>query len=241
LIREFSEAFQGRVVVISPHLDDAVLSLGASIAAATRAGADVKVLTVFAGDERSLLQPGLWDRKSGFVTEGDAASKRREEDRQACAILGAVPAWLGFGDEQYARRGDEHAVWSAVVAEIKDADSALIPGFPLENPDHAWLTRTLLAKGLPCRRVSLYAEQPYLYTSRVQLPPAGSESVAGAASAVWVRQQAQAADRRAKRAATRAYRSQLSQLGLRKLGGWSLYRFLWSEARSGGESIARVT
>ena len=39
----------GRLVVVSPHLDDAVLSLGATLAHAVESGATVEVLTVFAG------------------------------------------------------------------------------------------------------------------------------------------------------------------------------------------------
>ena len=41
------ERLLGRVVVVSPHLDDAVLSLGATMAHAIESGAKVEVLTVF--------------------------------------------------------------------------------------------------------------------------------------------------------------------------------------------------
>ncbi|MDP9436492.1 MAG: PIG-L family deacetylase, partial [Actinomycetota bacterium] len=42
-------AWRGRVAVVSPHLDDAVFSLGASIRGAVRRGTRVEVLTVLAG------------------------------------------------------------------------------------------------------------------------------------------------------------------------------------------------
>ncbi len=50
-----------RVVVVSPHSDDAVLSLGAAIAAWARRGAEVEVLTVFALDPGSHAPAGGWD------------------------------------------------------------------------------------------------------------------------------------------------------------------------------------
>jgi LmbE family N-acetylglucosaminyl deacetylase len=39
-----------RIVVVSPHLDDGVLSLGASIASWSRSGATVELLTVLGCD-----------------------------------------------------------------------------------------------------------------------------------------------------------------------------------------------
>ena len=40
------------------------------------------------------LAAGGWDRRGGFATEGESARARREEDRRACAVLGATPVWL---------------------------------------------------------------------------------------------------------------------------------------------------
>ena len=95
-----SESLEDRVVVVSPHLDDAAISLGAAIAFAARHGA---VLTIFAGDPESEAPAGGWDKRGGFGTEGDAARARREEDSMAFALLGAGVTWLPFGDEQYDR------------------------------------------------------------------------------------------------------------------------------------------
>src|SRR5207244_2118642 len=94
------------VVVISPHLDDAIFSLGAAIAQTVRSGGDVTVLTVFAGDPSSSAPAGNWDARAGFATVGEAAHARRREDERACAHVGAIPVWLPFGDEQYPRGGD---------------------------------------------------------------------------------------------------------------------------------------
>ena len=51
-------ALAGEVVVISPHLDDGPLSLGAALSWAARAGANVTVLTVLADDPESDLPAG---------------------------------------------------------------------------------------------------------------------------------------------------------------------------------------
>src|SRR5262245_42184425 len=82
------------VTVLSPHLDDAALSLGATLARATASGANVSVVTPFAGPTTSEAPAGWWDRACGFKTEGEAARRRRDEDMAACSIIGARPVWL---------------------------------------------------------------------------------------------------------------------------------------------------
>ena len=75
---ELKAHLEGDVVVVSPHLDDAALSLGAAIARARRIGAArVVVLTVFAGNPESDLPAGGWDSRAGFATEGEASRARR--------------------------------------------------------------------------------------------------------------------------------------------------------------------
>ena len=132
-----------RIVVVSPHHDDGVLSLGASIAAWARAGAAVELLTVLGCDPGSAAPSGGWDRRGGFATEGESARARREEDRRACAVVGARPVWLPFGSADYERHGDDAEVRDAVVSSVADAELVLVPGHPLTHPDHAWLARLL--------------------------------------------------------------------------------------------------
>ena len=200
-------------MVVSPHLDDGVLSLGASIAAWRRAGATVGLLTVFGCDPASDAPTGGWDRRAGFATEGESARARREEDRRACATVGAEPVWLSFGSVDYDRHGDEDDVRRAVRDAVAGADLVLLPGFPLSHPDHEWLAQTLAA-GPPAARVGLYAEQPY--TRRVGRDPQSFRRVA-----------TQLQDRLAKWRAIRCYRSQLPLLGMRRSmrGGAHRYAF----------------
>jgi LmbE family N-acetylglucosaminyl deacetylase len=219
------------VVVVSPHLDDAVFSLGAAVARSSRGGGRVTILTVLAGDPDSPTTAGDWDRKAGFRTAGEAARARRAEDARACELLRARPVWLPFSDLQYERGGDDAEIRTAVVDAV-GAAPVLLPGFPLQNPDHRWLRR-VLDGAFACDRVGVYAEQPYaaLWTDRPgegstpepeRLPPAGA----------WRRLQAGLLDQRRKLAACRAYSSQLPLLGP-ILG--TIIRY---EMRVGGEAAA---
>jgi LmbE family N-acetylglucosaminyl deacetylase len=119
-------------------------------------------VTVFANDPDSEAPASSWDAACGFRTEGEAARLRREEDRRACQLLAATPIWLPFRDKDYGRRAEEGAaIWASVAESALSADTVLTPGFPLYHPDHSWLTRLVLEKGLPGARVGLYVEQPY--------------------------------------------------------------------------------
>ena len=150
-----------RIAVLSPHLDDGVFSLGATIARATRSGAQIRIVTVFANDPQSDQPASPWDRTCGFGSTREAARARREEDARACALVGAAPVWLPFSDEEHGRGDDDDEIFRAVAAQAEWADAVLVPGFPLFHPDHAWLTRTVVVRGLGPTRLGFYVEQPY--------------------------------------------------------------------------------
>jgi LmbE family N-acetylglucosaminyl deacetylase len=263
---ELDQRLRGRIVVVSPHLDDAVLSLGATLARAVEAGARVQVVTVFGCEPTSTAATDDWDRKSGFTTEGEAARQRRLEDRAACSILGVTPRWFDFGAQPYARRASEQQVLAAVCEAASGADTVLIPGYPLAHLDHATLGNGLLLHTLTCRWLGLYAEQPYAYDRGLRFhgpvvtpppPVAHPEAVVTADSAAanglsdatqqriaagftWQHVAVNATQRRKKLQAVKQYRSQTGSLGLRQpvVGHIGLRMMLWYEARQGGESIA---
>jgi LmbE family N-acetylglucosaminyl deacetylase len=188
------------IVVVSPHSDDGVLSLGAAMASWARARHRVELLTVLALDPDSQAATRGWDRRAGFETEGGAARARRAEDRAACALVGAEPSWRPFGSVDFDRHGDVDDVWKAIAGALEEADLVLVPGSPLTHPDHVWI-HDLVAARLPADRIGLYAEQPY--TFRDGSAPYPPVSVG-------------ARDRLAKWRALRAYRSQLPLLGLQR-------------------------
>jgi LmbE family N-acetylglucosaminyl deacetylase len=205
-----------RVVVVSPHLDDGVLSLGAAMRAWAGSGARVELLTVLACDPASDAAAGGWDARGGFATEGESARARRDEDVAACALLGVAPTWLPYGSVDFERHGDEGSVVAAVVEAIGAADLILLPGFPLSHPDHEWLVRALVEDGGLVRGgVAFYAEQPYTARSdaRPALPAWLAEQTGLASAFAELPRHPRALV--AKWRAVRCYRSQLPLLALR--------------------------
>jgi len=126
-----------RIVVVSPHLDDAVL--GCSSLMAAHPGATV--VTVFAGRPAEYPTPMQhWDTLCGFVTGDEVHEARRAEDAAALAVLGATPVWLDFVEHSYLDRA-EWVRAEAVVDELDATIRALTPTavflpFGLANPDH---------------------------------------------------------------------------------------------------------
>ncbi|MDR5780666.1 PIG-L family deacetylase [Caballeronia sp. LZ065] len=102
-----------RLLVISPHLDDAVFSCGALLAA----GTDALVCTVFAGTPEMPMVTG-WDTACGFSDAHQAMEARRAEDIAALEILGARARHLSFLDSQYA---DDEAQKRQAIASCAGA------------------------------------------------------------------------------------------------------------------------
>jgi len=126
-----------RVVVVSPHLDDAVL--GCARFLAVHPG--VTVVTVFAGNPDAYPEPmRLWDVQSGFGPDDDVMQARRHEDRAALALLDATPMHLDFVEHTY-NAGDRPVVPEAIAERLVTVLGALEPTlvlapFGLANPDH---------------------------------------------------------------------------------------------------------
>lgn len=161
------------LLVVSPHLDDAVLSCGRLLAATPGS----VVLTVLAGrplDDRFVD----WDRRAGFRPGDDVIGRRRREDLRALRLLRARPVWLDFRDDVYR---DEPLDADAVRAEVRKVIMELDPAqvalpLGLLHPDHVAVADAL-RDALPGRAVRLYAEQPYardfpdLVAPRLDLAP----------------------------------------------------------------------
>lgn len=77
-----------QLTVLSPHLDDAALSLGGTLSAFAREGGRTLITTIYTAGPRVELQP---ERMRTF---GDYA-RRQQEDLLAAAHLGADVQWLG--------------------------------------------------------------------------------------------------------------------------------------------------
>jgi LmbE family N-acetylglucosaminyl deacetylase len=233
-----------RLVVLSAHLDDAVLSLGAFIARSVRGGARVEVVTVFAGDPESSAPAGDWDRWSGFEWAGAASKTRREEDRQACARVGAAPIHLRFLDDSYDENADDATIRDAIDTAVAGADAVLVPGFPLVHPDHERIARLALSGDRACGHLGLYVELPYAFrAAREGAAPCIPEALDGLvpASTAFGLVPSGPRARVRKLRATACYESQVSRLG-RLLGGGrsSPWRLLRAEGLRGAEAVAWI-
>jgi LmbE family N-acetylglucosaminyl deacetylase len=138
-----------RIVVVSPHLDDAVLGTGRLLARHPRA----TVVTVFAGNPPSYPDPMRpWDVQSGFEPGDDVMAARRDEDRAALGVFDATPVWLDLVEYSY-RPGDRPVPPEEIAGPLSDALASLRPTlvlapFGLANPDHDVTHRAcLLARG----------------------------------------------------------------------------------------------
>jgi len=137
-----TEVDDSNVLVLSPHLDDAVFSCGAFLHGCAKAA----VATVFAGIPAGADELTSWDASSGFSSARQAVTMRREEDRQALAILKAQPVWLDFLDSQYGDTPSVGAVAAAIAALLESHAPATIL-FPagLFHSDHVLVHRAAIS------------------------------------------------------------------------------------------------
>ena len=204
-----------RIAVVSPHLDDAVLSVGAAIAGWARSGSEVVVVTVLANDPNLAGEASHWDRGAGFATRREAATKRRAEDARACAVLGAHAEWLPFGDKEHPRGGTDDEIRMALQRAVKDAHVLLVPGYPLTQAggDHLLVARIALSLPERLLRIGLYAEQPYAAHRFVKRLAHRAVPLPVDSRLEWTKVRPALADWRAKQAAIASYQSQRSLLG----------------------------
>jgi LmbE family N-acetylglucosaminyl deacetylase len=160
-------------IILSPHFDDAVFSLGGFIATAPER---VIVVTVFAGTPAEGIV-GRWDRRSGFKTATEAMRARALENEAALAVLGVPPTGivnLDFLDRQYREHevpaaGLRSAIAAALRHVVRRHGGSLNVFAPASgwHPDHRLVTDSIIepwtAQDLPDMHLFLYQDQPYAY------------------------------------------------------------------------------
>jgi LmbE family N-acetylglucosaminyl deacetylase len=128
-----------RIVVLSPHFDDAAMGAGQMLI--RHAEAMTAVITVLGGRPPSYPDPpSPWDALGGFRSGDDVVAVRRQEDRAAMEVLDAEPVWLDFPDHQYLDLADRPKP-ETVAPALDEAIVALAPTavfvpMGLANPDH---------------------------------------------------------------------------------------------------------
>jgi LmbE family N-acetylglucosaminyl deacetylase len=155
-----STALFDRLLVVSPHLDDAVLSAGRVLAAHPGA----TVATFFSGLPERGLPLTDWDRRCGFASGEQAVLQRREEDRIALSLLEARAVWLDFLDAQYQASPHSDELAEALAPLLRELQPAavLLP-LGLFHSDHL-LTHEATWQALgrwPDIHVLAYEDVPY--------------------------------------------------------------------------------
>jgi LmbE family N-acetylglucosaminyl deacetylase len=160
------------VVVVSPHLDDAVLSASSVLGA--RPGS--VIVSAFANGPRSVDPLPEWDLSSQtFASGDDVIAARRREDVAAAAVLGATTVHLDHWDGHYRNPTygydgptDPAELARAVAADLADlagrtdARTWVVP-LGVFHADHQITARAarLLASSLPDVKWLVYYDLPY--------------------------------------------------------------------------------
>lgn len=164
------------MTVLSPHLDDAVLSLGQHLAAHRDDEHLERIVTVFAGKPQGLRMVTAYDVSCGFGSSRRAVESRREEDERACKQLGVLHTHLNELDNQYRKVHDPHIVEriARTVRQYMSGKEHVFVPLGIGHPDHRILADAaeLAARTMIERRpISLmfYEEMPYrvLYPEHV--------------------------------------------------------------------------
>jgi LmbE family N-acetylglucosaminyl deacetylase len=95
-----------KTLVISPHLDDAVLSFGGQLATLARSGEQAVVYTVFAASPTEPYSPVASAFHAQWNLSGDPIEPRRKEDRRALAELDVVGVHGDYRDAIYRQDGN---------------------------------------------------------------------------------------------------------------------------------------
>jgi LmbE family N-acetylglucosaminyl deacetylase len=174
-------------IILSPHFDDAVLSLGGLM---SKEGSDTLVATFFAGTPQMPLVR-KWDTKCGFTDSTQAMHVRDEENRRSLNSFGVTDGRIrnyAHIDAQYrlvkgASVPPEPELDAAIEKEITallqefatEPLKVFIPGFGMHD-DHAVVRRAALAtlRVLTLRDNSLFLlsqELPYAMKILGKEPP----------------------------------------------------------------------
>ena len=180
------------LLAVSPHLDDAAFSAGGALAAWGRGGAAVTVATVFTQSHPAPTGFALrCQTDKGIDADVDYLALRREEDRAACAALGAEPVWLDLPEAPH--RGYEtpealftgvhdgdRRTWREVLDRLRALVAARAPDLVLScqglggHVDHLHVVRAVAAladeTGLP---VAWWRDAPYVLREPAAPPAPG--------------------------------------------------------------------
>ena len=156
-----------RVLLLSPHLDDAIISCGTFLLANPGA----TVVTMFAASPAAYADPlNEHDQACGFQPGDDTMAIRREENERAMAAVAATPRWLEYCQNSHQPREDPIAIPAGGVDAVRDAvrevdPTCVVAPLGLLHADHQALHATALAVRAAERDRAwfFYSDLPYAY------------------------------------------------------------------------------
>lgn len=152
---------QAGTLVLSPHLDDAVLDCWGELAS----GDELRVVNLFAGVPPAGTAVPLWDRITGASDSSARVRERLAEDASALALAGREPINLPLLDSQYPRpeRAGPGGLDRELAARLAGESFArvLAPAAIGGHPDHLLARRYARVLARAGFAVTLYADLPY--------------------------------------------------------------------------------
>src|SRR5947208_4181851 len=129
------------VAILSPHLDDAVLSCWHLV----EDGDEVTVVNVFTASPPPGPATAWWDRLTGAANSAERMLERRAEDRDALSSTGASATSLDLLDDQYRTAHQPLGVLVSRLLEEVDPEATLYAPAALDgHTDHALVRHAAL-------------------------------------------------------------------------------------------------
>lgn len=171
------------MLVVSPHLDDAVLSMGQVMAGRE----DCIIATVFGGTPDQGEASTAWDKNCGWSSARIAMAMRKVEDDKAANLLRATAVRFDFLDQQYREVGlSNHttATEAQIAGTILEIARPLVDvlghvtiagPMGLGHPDHHLTRRAVeqaaVVLGDACE-LWIYEDAPYRVLEPASVPEA---------------------------------------------------------------------
>jgi LmbE family N-acetylglucosaminyl deacetylase len=110
-----SDIVKPLIVILSPHFDDGVLSLGGFMAKREQ---ELLVATFFTQRPTEILHTN-WDKISGFSNSDDAIFSRTKENENALAPFNTIIKNYDYPDFQYRKRNQDKEIRNGITKDIQ--------------------------------------------------------------------------------------------------------------------------
>lgn len=149
----------GLLIVVSPHFDDAVFSVGNILSQIKR---PIKIITVCGGCPPNEVSLSSWDERCNFSSGKHAAIGRQTEDQNACHYLGVDSEHLLFADFPYSGEKSKTQIINEFKELLTNSQEVWAPIGIGNNPDHIVTRDAVLELALQGNfALALYADAPY--------------------------------------------------------------------------------